>query len=407
MNIGIGFLAGRTNVCNIINHYHHKLMKQLESYHDVKLVFYILYDLSYQNTAREEFYQVSAEVYKDNIDIRYISPEDIEEEKKKIMVRSELKKEDVDKFIGNGYGRARNTIMYFAVKEKMDYLFFWDDDEYPVACVKKENEVKWIEQTNLLEHIKHIKNADVTMGLRCGYMSPTPYVRFNEKVREEDFKTYIEAVSNEAVSWEYIKKQMETNKGITYAQEEILNSKDARVLPKVGKENWLLGSGICLNLMHLEAMPAFYNPPLARGEDAFFSTWLEEKTVISVPTYHFHDGFLQYTEIMEENYPKELKETALNSKEVNKRFWGASKGWVKYKPLLIYITQQAQYREKIEEMREKLEVSIPKMNLIFKDIKFDSLLDELEFYSENVEMHFDEYKRVNEIWNKIKKDIVE
>ena len=97
-----------------------------------------------------------------------------------------------------------------------------------------------LSSNNLLEHLKHIDKAEVTMGLRCGYMSPTPYVEFNSEVKEEDFKTYIEAVSNEAVSWDYIKKQMDETKGITYADKKILEENKAKILPNVGKENWLL-----------------------------------------------------------------------------------------------------------------------------------------------------------------------
>ena len=68
-------------------------------------------------------------------------------------------------------------------------------------------------------------------------MSPIPYVELGKKIKEEDFKTYIEAVSNEAVSWEYIKKQMYTDKGITYAKQ----IKEAKTIKNVGTENWLLG----------------------------------------------------------------------------------------------------------------------------------------------------------------------
>ena len=53
--------------------------------------------------------------------------------------------------------------MYY--KRKMDYLLFWDDDEYPLASIKESREVEWIKQANIAEHIKHIENAEVTMNL--------------------------------------------------------------------------------------------------------------------------------------------------------------------------------------------------------------------------------------------------
>lgn len=38
---------------------------------------------------------------------------------------------------------------------------------------------------------------------------------------------------------------------------------------------------------HLDKIPAFYNPPEARGEDTFFSTLLDDAKVLRVPVYHF------------------------------------------------------------------------------------------------------------------------
>ena len=101
------------------------------------------------------------------------------------------------------------------------------------------------------------------------------------------------------------------------------------------KEKWLSGSTLCLNLDHIENIPAFYNPPQARGEDTFFSTWLSGETCLSVPTYHFHDGFLKYTGIPKRKYPSKFDDINLEDSNVGERFFNASIGWVKYKPLLI------------------------------------------------------------------------
>lgn len=398
MNIGIGFITGRPNVCNIINHYYQKLIKQLKSKND-KIIVYILYDLSYKNCQKEDFYRIDKKVENENIIIKHISIEDIQKTKKELEQQYRLSIQDADLLIGSGYGRARNTILYYSLKDKIDYLLFWDDDEYPVACIKNENKLEWIEQENLSEHLKYIVDCDITVGNRCGYMSPIPYVKFEEKIKEEEFKTYIEAVSNEAVSWEYIRRQMHTDKGITYAKQ----IKEAKPIRNVGTENWLLGSGICLNLTRLSHIPAFYNPPFARGEDAFFSTWLNHSKIMNVPTYHFHDGFLQYTGIMKENYPETLQEISSNNEEIERRFLEASKGWVKYKPLLTYILERNVYTEKMKEMKEKLQISIPKMNKAYKNLNFNCLLLDLQEYSSNVEKHYQEYLKVNEIWNIIKK----
>ncbi len=404
IEFGIGFLAGRPNVCKIINNSYKEIIDQAKKLgKDVNFTIFILYDLGYQQAERTEFYGIKAEVYK-NIKIKYITPEDIEEEKKILVSRHEISKKDVNLILGHGYARARNSIMYFALKRKIDYLMFWDDDEYPVASIKHDdNSIEWVKQENIYQHLKYIEKSDVTVGYRCGNMSPVPYVEYDETFTETDFKNYIDGVSNEAISWEKIKeKRNNTDNGITYAEEKIVKHGKGIVLENIGTENWLLASGICLNMRHLDKIPAFYNPPFARGEDAFFSTMLKEAKVTQVPTYHFHDGFMKYITILKHNYPKKLKRISLEDGSIEERFLKASIGWIKYKPLLIYITDRKNYTNIIEQTRENLERSIPKMNDVFKTCDFTGLLKELEDYDKNVKKHYKEYIRTNEVWNEFK-----
>ena len=105
---------------------------------------------------------------------------------------------------------------------------------------------------------------------------------------------------------------------------------------------------------------------------------------------------------MKEKYPKKLRRIKPEEESIEVRFLKASKGWVKYKPLLMYITDKNSYKTKIKEVYRKLESSIPKMNKIFGDNSFDSLLEELTIYDKNVTKHYKEYLKVNEIWNKLK-----
>lgn len=86
-------------------------------------------------------------------------------------------------------------------------------------------------------------------------------------------------------------------------------------------------------------------------------------------------------------------------------FFNASIGWIKYKPLFLYITQKESYRQLIEEAMEKLQRSIPKMNQLFKNSDFICLLDTLQSYNEQVESHYEEYVETNRVWNLLKEDI--
>ena len=53
-------------------------------------------------------------------------------------------------------------------------------------------------------------------------------------------------------------------------------------------------------------------------------------------------------------------------------------------------------------MQEKLKKSIPEINKLFENSDFNVLLKELRNYDKNVEKHYEEYLKTNEIWNKIK-----
>ena len=246
------------------------------------------------------------------------------------------------------------------------------------------------------------EKADVTIGYHCGYISPIPYIDYTDDFQEKDMKEFIEAVSNDIISWESIREKMNKNNGATFANEDIANGHGEHEIKSIGGGKWVAGSTLCLNLNNKNKIPAFYNPPLARGEDTFFSTLLGNSKTMRIPVYHFHDGFLKYTEIMEEKYPKTLRKINVREEKVKSRFLRASLGWIKYKPLLLYITDKNTYRQKINEMTEKLERTVPKLNEVFADTCFNELLRELEKYDNDVEKHYQEYLKTNEIWKNLK-----
>lgn len=408
INFGIGFVTGRANVCKIINSYYNDILQQLKEYDGiVNLTFFILYDLSYQYTKRTDFYNIIPDLYRQNLKVKYITPEQIENEKDNIIEKYNLSRDEAELFLGHGHAKGRNTVMYYALKENIDYLLFWDDDEYPVACLKDENgNVTWKRQKNVIDHIKYLQNekATITRGWHCGYISPIPYIQYNDEVLEEDVKDFIESISNEVVTWESIKKNFEEDGGITFANPEYADGKGAFEI--TGEEDngtkWVVGSTICLDMNDIEKIPAFYNPPGARGEDTFFSVLLDEAKVIRIPMYHFHDGFLKYTSIMKDHFPSKLKRIETDENSIEQRFLKAATGWIKYKPLLMYIENKETYRERMDKVQKKLEKGSEKIDKLFENSDFTQLPNIMREYDENVEEHYQEFLDTNEIWNKIK-----
>ncbi len=406
VQFGIGFVTGRPNVCKVINNTYQQLLEQFKNTDDkVELTIFILFDLEYQYTTRVDFYGLMPNVYKD-IKIKYITPEDIEEMKKRLIGKGNLTKNEADLFFGHGHAKGRNTLMYYALIRNIDYLLFWDDDEYPVACIKNgdKKEILWQKQENIAMHYQYIQNADVTIGYHCGYISPIPYVELNEEVDEKLFGNYIEAISNDIISWASIKEKFVKDNGITYADEQIAQGKNLYEIEYQNGGKWVAGSTLCLNLNHIDKIPAFYNPEGARGEDTFFSTKLKEAKVLKVPVYHFHDGFLKYSNILHEKYPKTLRRIKIEDEQIAKRFIQASRGWIKYKPLFEYITAPENYKEKMSDISRKLQEGVPEINKLFGGDQCNILLDDLKNYNKNVKKHYDEYLRTNEIWDRIKKE---
>lgn len=404
IKFGLGFVTGRPNVCKVINNTYKQLIHQFENIDQkVELTIFILFDLGYQFTTRVDFYGIIPQVYKD-IQIKYITPEDIEEEKKKLIARKEFSKMDADLFLGHGHAKGRNSLMYYAIKEGMDYLLFWDDDEYPVACIKDEenDEIIWKEQNNILTHLKYINDADVTIGYHCGYISPIPYVELGEDVDEKKFKCYIEALGNDIISWDSIQEKFVKYNGVTYANPDIADGNMVYEIKSDGIGKWVSGSTLCLNLRHIRNIPAFYNPEGARGEDTFFSTLLNDSKVMKVPVYHFHDGFLKYTNITRKKYPKTLRKIKSSEEQIEHRFFQASRGWIRYKPLYEYITDRAHYDENMEKTYQNLNIGISEINKLFENSEFKVLLKDLDEYNKNVKKHYKEYIRTNEIWNQLK-----
>jgi hypothetical protein len=306
---------------------------------------------------------------------------------------------EIDLFFEKGYAGKRNAILYAAAKRGMDAILFLDDDEYPLAVQRASGSENWIGQQILSTHLKYIDGAAITCGHHCGYISPIPNLAFDDRLSETDFKTFIGAISNDIISWDSVKALMK-NGSITYASEKILDG-TATETPQTGSTKFITGSNLCINLSDLSGLSAFYNPPSARGEDTFLSTCLADCVVKRVPCYTFHDGFSVYTSLLQGVLPRKLEHITGSSKKVVARFYSACIGWIRYKPLLLYITHQDEYGEKIAEMRKNLTEVLPKLCDYFDNIKFMKILDELDKFDAQVQKHYAAFNDTQATWKKL------
>lgn len=239
------------------------------------------------------------------------------------------------------------------------------------------------------------------MDIIAGYISPIPCFDIKDEAEEDCFKLFIEAISNDIVNWNKMRDLLFNNQGITYADRKILEAKKIKEVESINGAKWVAGSNICLNLSKMKKIYPFYNPPNARGEDTFFSTCLKKEKVCRVPVYSFHDGFLKYNSIASGKYPEKLEAVKYSGKAVKSRFYKACLGWMRYKPLLIYIINRKNYTKIIDEISEKLDICIPQMCEKLKTDEFKQLKKELEYYDRYVVNHYEQFKKVNELWSHI------
>lgn len=401
IKVGIGFATGRKSFKKVLRTYIHTWYESgLVENKGVSLNLFVAYDTNYNKTKITDFTNVNPELLK-QIDIsEFIGNSNIREEIDYLISENVIDINETSLIFGKGYAAKRNTVLYYAIKNKMDYLVFLDDDEYPMAVTSTRDTAIWGGQEVLSKHLKYIAKADITHGHHCGYISPIPYMEFNDKMNEGDFQKFIEAISNDIVNWDTLKKVME-NGGVTYADTKILTSDEATEVEEINHSKFISGANLCVNLTNLSRIFPFYNPPGARGEDTFLATCLSDRKVMKVPCYTFHDGFSTYNYLLEGVLPTHLKFIKADTDKITTRFYKACIGWIRYKPLFMYITQRPVYEEKIKEMRQQLQETLPKVCEYFGKPEFSKVLDELDKYNKNVEKHYAEFKETQRVWAKI------
>jgi hypothetical protein len=401
INVGIGFATGRKSFQKVLktNVYNWE-ESGLTQKDNVDLSLFVAYDLKYSNTKSSDYTNVSSRVLNLIDDAHFIGASAIKKEIDHLVSNNVITEKEGRMFFSSGYAGKRNAVLYSAMKNNIDYLVFLDDDEYPMAVTNTRSTAIWGGQHVLLTHLQHIKKADITNGHHCGYISPIPHIEFNGKLSMECFRLFIEAISNDIINWDTIYSIMH-NGGVTYANTKVLVSNEAEEVEEVSHTKFISGSNLCINLTRPSRVSPFYNPPGARGEDTFLSTCLSERRVLRVPCYTFHDGFSTYRNLMNGVLPIRLKHIEADSEAIISRFYHACIGWVRYKPLLLYITQREQYEEKLREMRERIDASLPSICAYFGRDDFMNITKELELYSKNVKKHYAQFVQNQQIWGRM------
>ena len=401
INVGIGFATGRKTFRNVLKTSVYNWKESgVTEIDNVRLNLIVAYDLKYSNTKATDYTNVSQDILDILDSTSFINRDVIKKETEYLLKAGVITEQEAKLFFGSGYAAKRNAVLYLALKHKLDYLVFLDDDEYPMAVTNTRSTAIWGGQQVLSTHLKNIIDADITNGLHCGYISPIPYLKFNDIMPEKVFRLFVEAISNDIINWDTISAVMK-NGGVTYADTRILMNGEAKEVEEINHAKFISGANLCINLTKPERVSPFYNPPGARGEDTFLSTCLSDRKVLRVPCYTFHDSFSTYHHLMDGVLPIKLKYIQADSEAIVTRFYKACIGWIRYKPLLLYITQKENYEEKINVMREQIAATLPSVCAYFGRDDFMNIAKELDRYDKNVQKHSQQFLDTQEIWSKI------
>ncbi len=403
IKLGIGFATGRKSFRKVLNAYIQTWLdakKRLPEGLDVSLNLFVAYDTEYLKTQSTDYTNLSQEVVDQFDRLVFLGAKNVQRSIEQFEHSNQFSKAELRSVFGSGYAGKRNAILFSALENNMDYLLFLDDDEYPLAVTKSKDVCLWSGQQVILSHLLEIPNADYTNGLHCGYISPIPQISFDEHFAEEDFRDLIGAISNDILNWDSM-RQLMLSGGVTYASTDVLMKRQPREVPEVNRCKFISGANLCINLIKPERTFPFFNPPGARGEDTFLSTMLRDRTVLEIPCYAFHDGFSSYKNILNGALPLELAPITAASHGIVTRFLNACRGWVRYKPLLVYLTKPEGYEEEIVSMRSTLSRVLPKLAAHFKNEEFLTILDELEEYHRNVKKHYKQFQLAQGTWNKL------
>ena len=403
IQMGIGFATGRMSFRKVLNAYiknWQEAKKKLPANYKISLNLFVAYDTDYLKTQSTDYTNLSQDIVDQFDQIVFLGAKNALKSIERLEESSQLSKKELRSVFSAGYAGKRNAILFAALENNMDYLLFLDDDEYPLAVTKSKDVCLWSGQHIILSHLLEIPNADYTNGLHCGYISPIPQIPFSEEFTEGDFKAFIEAISNDIINWDSMRQLMRSG-GVTYASTEVLMKNRPVEVQEKSCCKFISGANLCINLTQPDRTFPFFNPPGARGEDTFLSTMLQDRTVLEIPCYAFHDGFSSYKNLLNGVLPIELAPITADSPMIVNRFLSACIGWVRYKPLLVYLTNPGGYEEEIASMRKTLNEVSPKLAQYFKNDGFLNVIRELEEYHANVQKHAAQFRLAQDTWQKL------
>jgi len=300
-----------------------------------------------------------------------------------------------------GYGNKKNIILMEAIARAYDLVIFWDDDEYPVACMRSERDLHWMHTDILGAHLAADRHIDVAFGFRTGHVSPIP----------PNIGTYLSSQTARLLGQALaVGNDVVTESSFVDPQASFVALAETPPLQEIaasGGGKWIYGGNLSMRTKSIlqGTIPPFYTPADSRGDDTILAMRMLDAAVFRVPSGIFHDCFHQYPSISKGQYPAHFDTGAVDTGRSIQRFAAALRGWLAYAPLLIRLREGSTYRSVIERMRSMLGIVdrrlYRELTAVGEHLEHQPLSHILSYYAKEVDRQYEQLMIATDGWNQL------
>ena len=307
-----------------------------------------------------------------------------------------MNNDDVDSIIGTpylekynkvSYGTSRNYVILTAIFLKIDYLFFFDSDIFPIVLKDYKNGKSEFREVDFVgSHLKYLKQEDVvvtTSDYTGYYIIPKmnfPYLmELLQGVQKEDRFYYITSVDTPVTRDKW--------------QENIFNT------------NKVLGGNLAIDLKHLSLLPPFFSTMLILGNECFMGRG--EDTLFGPIIYSFGGRCVDIDLLVFHNCFGDFpNKPAITIQKNVDRFFYACMGWIIRNPFFNWLRNE--FNSETEEINTErryhaLQKGSTSAAEYFGDKRFLNLPQAFEMSYKKLPEDIDHFYNLTDSWKKMKK----
>jgi hypothetical protein len=283
------------------------------------------------------------------------------------------------------YGKNRHNVLIQAIVDKMDVLFFVDDDVKPSVLIENGTRILEVEIDFFSEHLNYLEgDVYVTSSDYSGYYIVPP-------MRFKNMEYLIRGLQKGAMF----------NKSFVYEHGYLTVDKFEN--RSVSKTDKVLGGNLAMRLEIFNDILPFFSSVyevrgkhyLTRGEDTLLGldiNNIEDKFFLDIDVKIFHDTF--------DDFP--TAPCIMKDQSVKDRFFYACMGWIGRNPFLNWLLER-NLEEYYERTRKALVIGAPAIAEHLDDRRFYLLPEALDQAYLNLDKMIVKYYKLRNNWREFMK----